>query len=419
MQAAVIPPQGNNEVLIGGRLYDIRTLKHPGGSILRYYAGHGDATESFREFHYRSRVAAKRLAQLPSRPAPPTTATTKEELARVAKVQKFSQVFGTLRRELEAEGWFRPSLWHVGLRMAEVVALHVVGAWLMCSPAWIIGLCVLAMAEGRSGWLMHEGGHNSLTGIVAIDKRLQEVFYGFGCGMSAAWWRVQHNKHHCTPQKLKHDVDLDTLPLVAFNAAVISEKRLGPLHRHWIKLQNFLFTPVICTAVALFWQFYLHPRHMLRTQRIVEVMAVACRWVFLASIALAMGVTPGQAAALYVMRSVLSGSYIFTNFALSHTHCPVVGDEADAHWVEYGALHTINITPHWWTNWWMAYLNFQIEHHLFPSMPQYRFVKLAPRVKKMMAECGLPYDCRDYRQAVRDTFGNLKAVGESLQKAKG
>ena len=35
--------------------------------------------------------------------------------------------------------------------------------------------------------------------------------------MSGAWWRNQHNKHHATPQKLKHDVDLDTLPLVAFN----------------------------------------------------------------------------------------------------------------------------------------------------------------------------------------------------------
>lgn len=41
--------------------------------------------------------------------------------------------------------------------------------------------------------------------------------YGLGCGMSGAWWRNQHNKHHATPQKMKHDVDLDTLPLVAFH----------------------------------------------------------------------------------------------------------------------------------------------------------------------------------------------------------
>jgi fatty acid desaturase len=38
--------------------------------------------------------------------------------------------------------------------------------------------------------------------------------------MSAGWWRVQHNKHHSMPQKLGYDVDLDTLPLVAFTEKV-------------------------------------------------------------------------------------------------------------------------------------------------------------------------------------------------------
>ena len=41
--------------------------------------------------------------------------------------------------------------------------------------------------------------------------------YGLGCGMSACYWRNQHNKHHTTPQKLGADPDLATLPLVAFH----------------------------------------------------------------------------------------------------------------------------------------------------------------------------------------------------------
>ena len=54
-----------------------------------------------------------------------------------------------------------------------------------------------------------------------MDRLIQTVFYGVGCGMSAGWWRVQHNKHHSMPQKLGYDVDLDTLPLVAFSEKVI------------------------------------------------------------------------------------------------------------------------------------------------------------------------------------------------------
>ena len=57
-------------------------------------------------------------------------------------------------------------------------------------------------------------------GNISIDRTLQIVLYGLGCGMSGAWWRNQHNKHHSMPQKLDHDVDLNTLPLVAFTEKV-------------------------------------------------------------------------------------------------------------------------------------------------------------------------------------------------------
>ena len=41
--------------------------------------------------------------------------------------------------------------------------------------------------------------------------------------------------------------------------------------------------------------------------------------------------------------------------------------DEDVHWMEYAATYTIDIAPNPLTNWWMSYLNFQIEHHLFPS----------------------------------------------------
>jgi len=61
---------------------------------------------------------------------------------------------------------------------------------------------------------------------------MQEVFYGVGCGMSASWWRSQHNRHHATPQKLQHDVDLDTLPLVSFSEAISNKlPRNSPIRK--------------------------------------------------------------------------------------------------------------------------------------------------------------------------------------------
>jgi fatty acid desaturase len=94
------------------------------------------------------------------------------------------------------------------------------GLYLLFNGYVISGCVVLGIVEGRCGWLMHEGGHLSLTGRIGVDHLLQVVTYGLGCGMSAAWWRNQHNKHHAMPQKLEHDVDLNTLPLVLFHSEV-------------------------------------------------------------------------------------------------------------------------------------------------------------------------------------------------------
>merc|ERR1711871_514498 len=174
---------------------------------------------------------------------------------------------GRLREEFAREGRFDPNRSEIVYRVGEVVLMHVVGAYLVLATGYAAsGITLMGLAQGRCGWLMHEGGHYSMTGNIQTDRVLQLLIYGIGCGMSGAWWRNQHNKHHATPQKLQHDVDLDTLPLVAFHAKIAARAR-SPLVKLWLRLQCYLFIPVSCLLVASGWQLYLHPRHALRTKR--------------------------------------------------------------------------------------------------------------------------------------------------------
>ena len=89
-------------------------------------------------------------------------------------------------------------------RVAEIVIMHIIGIALLFQGVQQNGtdftysflyiaaaLTFLGIASGRCGWLMHEGGHYSLTGNIAIDRSLQIVLYGVGCGMSGSWWRNQ------------------------------------------------------------------------------------------------------------------------------------------------------------------------------------------------------------------------------------
>lgn len=270
----MVPGATKDELLIDGRLYDVTEFqrKHPGGRVLRFYLG-ADASQPFHEFHNRSGKAPKYLKSLPSRPytgKPRTDALVRD--------------FETLRDELEEEGYFKPNLAHVAYRLVELVLMHVLGAWLMTRGWYWSGLAMLGLAQGRCGWLMHEGGHYSLTSSIPLDRAIQVLCYGVGCGMSAAWWRNQHNKHHATPQKLGMDVDLDTLPLVSFNKA-IAAMRPKFANKSWLRLQAFLFAPVTCFLVSLGWQLFLHPRHIVRTKRVWEGVCLLSRFVLAAVLA--------------------------------------------------------------------------------------------------------------------------------------
>ncbi|KAJ8601548.1 hypothetical protein CTAYLR_005226 [Chrysophaeum taylorii] len=402
---AVVAAARDETVLIEGELYDVSDFRHPGGSIVKFLTGAGDATEAFKEFHGRSKKAKAMLKALPHKKATNAEMKTRGFNGEEA----MSKDFAKLRSDLEAEGFFESSPSEVFYRLSEIVVMHVLGVYLlMKTPYYFTGITILGIVSGRCGWLMHEGGHYSLTSNIAVDKFLQEVLYGVGCGMSAAWWRNQHNKHHAVPQKLKHDVDLDTLPLVAFNAKIAKDAK--GFMKFWLKLQGVLFIPVSCVLVALGWQYFLHPRHVLRTKRYREGFFITLRNVLIFGVVLK-GYSWPAALGTYVLYDQIAASYIFTNFALSHTHLPVTEPNEYLHWVEYAAKHTTNIAPNFATNWWMAYLNFQIEHHLFPSMPQFRHKIISPRVKALFEKHGLPYDVRPYFSCLGETLWNLHVVG--------
>lgn len=406
-------PQQPSEVFIDGLLYDCTNFRHPGGSVIKFFMGSGDATEEFQQFHIKLPRAQRMLKNLPSRPAPQDHIIDVKEQKRLAKL---SSDFKQLHEDCVKEGLFDANWPHILYRFADIFVIHFVGLYLLFNyrMLWPIALIILGIGEGRCGWWMHEAGHYSVTGNKAIDLKIQEILYGFGDGMSASWWRVNHNKHHATPQKHGHDADLMTLPLVAYNKIIAKAGKKHPLIRRWISLQHILFAPVTCSLVALFWQLYLHPRHIRRTKRYTEAISILARWVTVAFLCHKLGVTFWQGLLGVLFSQAFGAAYIFVSFSLNHSHLTVLPTDQHAHFVEYASIYTMDVSSDTFVNWFMGYLNFQIEHHLFPCMPQFRFVKLSKRVRRMFEDNGLVYDSRPYMTILKIVFDNLSDVGQYM-----
>jgi fatty acid desaturase len=247
-------------IKIKGIHYDITDYKHPGGGLIYSMIDDQDATNAFEEFHYRSKKAKIVLDSLPKTPSKHNP-------------EKMLEDFEKFRKSLVERGFFKPSYTHITFRIIELISIYSVAVYLI--PYNIIGsLFLFGIFGGRCGWLQHEGGHNSLTGNIKIDKLIQNISIGFGLLTDGSMWNNMHNRHHANTQKIGYDMDLDTTPLVAFyeNATIDNTNKIV---KYWLKYQAYTFLPITSGIfVMLFWILYLHPRKIIKDKNIIQGLIV-------------------------------------------------------------------------------------------------------------------------------------------------
>lgn len=370
--------------------------KHPGGTVIKSKMG-SNATQAFVEFHFRSKRATRMLEALPSRAAPkPQSALLTD--------------YDALRAQFVKEGLFDGVPSHFIYRLTEILLMTIIGYTLVGYGWYWTGMILLGITSGRCGWLQHEANHNSFTSIPKIDKIIGSFFFAIGEAGSATWWISSHNRHHASPQHLGYDSDLNTLPAMAFDAITA---RMGK--PAWLRFQAWTFE-FSTWLVVLYWKLWLHPMAIWRKKAVFDgsflIGHYAVWWYFFSY----MGVS-GMIFSHLVWGSV-AGMYLFTNFALSHTHKEVLLHDDQEDWVRSAVLRTVNIKHGLLVNWWMGYLNMQIEHHLFPQMPQFRHPQISDRIKALCNKHGLVYDERGYFEVCVAMFKNLDDVGHGAGVGK-
>jgi fatty acid desaturase len=383
-------------VTIDGYRYDVTNFirKHPGGNVIKYYvADHLDATDAYYAFHSRSESANKWLATLPKE---------KVDSPNDAKDPLVAD-FRKLREELWNEGYYKPMVGTQILRAMELIFLYFV-AWYICTSGyWFIGGILRAVYLGRNGLFMHDSGHRAMAGNMKGDRFLHWLIFAFGTTASPSFWNNQHNKHHAATQELEHDIDLNTLPLIAFNSEIAKKG-----NKLMMRLQYITFLPAQLLLFFL-WKF-THTRHMFRTKNYYELSAAIVNHVVEIYLYYSYIGFLGMLTVTAVGWS-FGGLYLASIFSLNHTHKPVAPKYAPRDWVRRAAGYTTNLKPTWFVVWLTGYLNYQVEHHLFPTIPHPRLPYVAPKVKALLQKHNVPYDVQDFWSAVVVTFSNLYHVG--------
>lgn len=395
-------------IIIDDYEYDISSFAkfHPGGHVITYYDGQ-DATTAFHSFHHNLPKAQLMLSKLRRKKV------VKNEMSEMSeRSETFDDRFESWRKSLIERGFFTPSYTHVVWRLMEPVVFYVFACFMM-KYSLLISILVFAMANVRCGWIQHEAGHTSLTTNRAIDKFIQSATLGFGLSISAYKWNRMHNKHHASPQKLNHDTDLDTVPFVAFSKSCVDLqlKTKNPLVKMWLRFQAWTFLPVVCGGLWLYWVYVMHVKAAYKYDRTSLFFMILSHFVRPGLFVLfgPPGMTWFYAYILFMLTFSITTTFLFGHFSLSHTFTDVIPENEHKKWSQYAIDHSVDIsTNNWVVDWLMGYLNYQVIHHLFPSMPQFRH----PQVSKELAQLCPRYRRMSYFDAWKHMLTNLNQVGK-------
>jgi len=113
----------------------------------------------------------------------------------------------------------------------------------------------------------------------------------------------------------------------------------------------------------------------------------------------------------------LAGVMTATIVTVSHQAEELFHEHQDD-WVAAQILSTRDaVTSNAFSEWLWGGMQYQLEHHLFPTMPRYRYPALVPHVRQLCDDHGLEYRVDSEAGVLRRNFGMLQQVALSPAQA--
>jgi fatty acid desaturase len=279
-------------------------------------------------------------------------------------------------------------------------------AFILVGDSWwtVAVAAFLAVIFAQMGFLGHDAGHKQISGSRRANYLLGVLHGNLGIGLSYGWWVDKHNRHHAHPNTEGADPDIN-IPAIAFSADQARRRGRGRLRCLMLRYQGFLFFPLL-----LLEAFQLHTASFKAVigraskHGPAEIVLLATHMIGYLSIVLLV-LSPVKAVVFIATQQGLFGLYLGCSFAPNHKGMAMLsaGDRSD--FLRRQVLTSRNVRGNWLTDLALGGLNYQIEHHLFPSMPRPNLRHSKAIVAAFCRQRDVPYTetslMRSYVLAVR------------------
>jgi fatty acid desaturase len=325
--------------------------------------------------------------------------------------------YAALSRQIRRAGLLDRRPWYYAWMITVTAVLFAAGwaAFVVVGDSWwqLAVAVFLAVMFTQVGFLGHDAGHRQILRSRKASYIIGLLHGNLGIGLSYGWWVGKHNRHHAHPNQQGADPDI-TISVLAFTESQ-ARTRWG-LSRLAIRFQAYLFFPMLLGEA-----FSVHvasiralagraPRYRAWETGLLSIHVVG----YLSAVFLVL--SPVRAVVFIVVQQGLFGLYLGSSFAPNHKGMPILGASDRSGFLDRQVLTSRNVRGGRITDVALGSLNYQIEHHLFPSMPRPNLRHAQPLVREFCLQRDLPYCQTSLVSSYADALRHLDSVGKSAHR---
>jgi fatty acid desaturase len=329
--------------------------------------------------------------------------------------------FRALALQVRAMGLLdrRPGYYRVNIALTIFAffagwALFVIvgNSWTAVAVAPLVGVMFAHL-----GFIAHEAGHNQVFSTRRRNRMLGLIVGNALIGLSFGWWVPKHNAHHAHPNEMGRDPDIGEGSALPSSGAPGNAR--GPVASWLSRWQAPLFFPLMVLRSG--------GMHVLGIKRLARrrdrASAIEASLIMLHAAAYLTVVlwvlSPLRALAFIAVQQAVFSVYLGISFAPNHKGMPIIDSATAAGFARRQVVTARNIRGGRLTTFMLGGLNYQIEHHLFPSMPRPNLPRVQGLVRDFCTATDLGYSEESLVESFRQIIHHLSDAGAAASRPPG
>lgn len=432
-------------VIYNNKVYDVSDwYEHPGGAVIFTHAG-DDMTDIFAAFHEpgsRNMMKKFYIGDL----IPETTSKDQHQL-------DFEKGYRDLRSKMMVMGMFKSSKLFYVWKYVSNLSIWSLGMYLnaVSDSMWVhllSGFCI-ALFMQQCGWLAHDHLHHQIFRNRRYGDYGGLFWGGVAQGFSIQWWKNKHNGHHAVTNLHSSsalaqdgDPDIDTMPVLAWSLKQAQSWREMTedggdsfMVKFFIRNQAMLYAPILLLA-RLSWlreSFKVAFGLGAASENAAAEMKkkglqypIAEKVVILLHYAWVIPVSTGYgkfsilySLAYFLYTTCACGFFLGLVFGLGHNGMATYDADARPDFWKLQVTTTRNIIgghgiPQFVVDWLCGGLQYQVEHHLFPSLPRHNLARAHEFVKSFCKEWDVSFHEADIYDGTLEVLHHLTHVSNQF-----